>query len=112
MAKIIPSPVKELPGELVVSDPLTYPQLLEWREKLSEFVARAANERSDGIITECEHAWPAVFAVAEKITVKGFESMDPDKIPAAPRKQIDELLSHFIRELRIYISGEQKIPKD
>lgn len=109
---IIKSPVKELPGELVVSDPLTYPQLIEWRDKLSEFLAQAAQKDADHLKSEYEFAWPAIFAVAEKITIKGFESMDAEQIPSAPRKPIDELLAHLITELRKYIRGEESVPKD
>ena len=112
MGLIIKSPVKELPGELVVSDPLTYPQLIEWREKLSEFIAKAAMKDTDYLKSEYEFAWPAIFAVAEKITIKGFESMNVEQIPSAPRKPIDKLLAHLITELRVYIRGEESIPKD
>lgn len=107
--KIIKSPVARFPGHIVLYDPITYPQLIEWRDNNAKF--RECFDDKDKKLFEGEQfAWKAIFAVAEEVTIKGFESKDVDKIPSTPLALIDQLLAYLISEVRDHITKEEEVP--
>ena len=107
--KIIESPVARFPGSITLYDPITYPQLIEWRDNNTKFY-ECFNNKDKKIFEGEQFAWKAIFAVSEEVTIKGFESRDVDKIPSTPLSLIDELLAYLIGEIRKYIAKEEEVP--
>ena len=107
MSRIITSPVQEFPGTVTISEPVLYPQYLQYRRLMVE----SDQAHTDGRFVDQEiAAWGALVACIETFDVPGFESNDPTQFPASPRRAVIDLLQFIVGEVRKVIVGEEHIP--
>ncbi len=79
MAKIIESPVKRFPGKIVLSDPLTMPQYMEWVDAANAAEAEEHPAKKQGLYL------PGVLACVEKWELAGIpEHPTVENFPASP----------------------------
>ena len=78
MGKIVQSPVKRWPGQVVISDPLTFPQLLAWRTAIDNARDAGDSVRANaalipGIIA-CVEQWQLGGDFPASVTAETFPS--------------------------------------
>ena len=114
MSKTITSPVKRWPGTVVISDPLSYPQLLRFREALG--ATRTVKEDADG-----DPDWmavnyavlPGVMACIEEYHLQGFpEQVTLDTWPATPPVSSARLIAWLIEEINKLMAEADPDPNE
>ena len=95
MAKTIKSPVKKWPGEVVLSDPLTLPQVIKLQEALEEGKGLGEVTRA-----KYQYVWlPAIINCIEEVNLKGLNGLEADTFPGTPNKASAELFNWLLGEV-------------
>jgi hypothetical protein len=95
MPKRIESPVAHWPGYVMLSDPLTYPQVFAFEDAREA----AQNASKEGIQDwrRLQYLWlPGILACVEEWHLEGIENPTQDTFPATPAKSASELLAWLI----------------
>lgn len=109
MSKIITSPVKKWPGTVVISDPLTYPQLLAFRGSLEA----ARNGANDDWMAVNYAVLPGVTACIEEYHLQGFpEQPTADNWPATPPTSSARLIAWLIGEINALMAEAEPDPNE
>jgi hypothetical protein len=97
MSKVIKSPVKRFPGEVTLSDPLTFPQVFAIQDALAE----AGELGPDSNVMRYNRAiLPGVLECVEKWGLKNFpKDPTPDTFPATPSLASANLVAWLISEI-------------
>jgi hypothetical protein len=100
LSKVITSPVKRFSGTVVLSDPLTYPQVFAWEDTLED---SRTEEATKDVRRQIYSLLPGILACVEEWHLKGVpEHPTRDTFPATPNDPATELatwLVHSISEL-------------
>lgn len=118
MSKVCTSPVKKWPGTVVISDPLSYPQLLRFREALgiTKTVEKDADGDPDWVAVN--HAvLPGVMACIEEYHLQGFPEhptieTGPDAFPSTPPQSASRLLAWLINEINALMAEAEPDPNE
>ena len=107
MSKIIASPVKRWPGTVVISDPLSYPQLLRFREALG-----AVGGNDDWMAVNYA-VLPGVIACVEEYHLQGFpEQVTAESWPATPPASSARLIAWLINEINALMAEAEPDPNE
>lgn len=108
--KTIKSPSKKWPGEVVLSDPLTFPQVLKLEDALRE--AQAAGDNIS--LTRANYLLlPGILACVERFALEGFpEMVTADTFPATPRMESAQLIAWLIAEVMKLYRDAVEIPNE
>ncbi len=109
MSKTITSPVKRWPGTVIISDPLTYPQLITLDDALANLRATAEgdfrNPRARVAIL------PGILACVEEWHLDS--DFTPNPFPATPLKSSAELIFWLAKEITaLYEEAEEPTPNE
>ncbi len=110
MSKVIKSPVERWPGEVVLSDPLTFPQVFELRDALdaTEALENPSFERTNFTLL------PAALKCVERWNLQGFpENPTPTDFPASPKKARTDsatLIAWLIVEVGQLMTDAENVP--
>ena len=107
MSKVITSPVKRFPGTVVISDPLSYPQLLRFREALG-----AVGGNDDWMAVNYT-VLPGVMACIEEYHLQGFpEQVTLETFPATPPVSSAKLVAWLIGEINALMAEAEPDPNE
>ena len=107
MSKIVASPVKRWPGTVVISDPLSYPQLLRFREALGN-----VDGNNDWMAVNYA-VLPGVTACIEEYHLQGFpEQPTPENWPATPPTSSARLIAWLINEINALMAEAEPDPNE
>jgi len=108
LSKIIASPVKRWPGTVVISDPLSYPQLLRFREALGSI-----GSDTDDWMAVNYAVLPGVTACIEEYHLQGFpEQPTPENWPATPPQSSARLIAWLINEINVLMAEAEPDPNE
>lgn len=93
MSKTITSQVSRFPGTVILSDPLTFPQLIAYEDGMAKVREATRN------IERLSLAATAVCTCIEKWNIPGLEAVTPETFPATPIRAIDSLIAWLIKEI-------------
>jgi hypothetical protein len=127
MAKTITSPSKRWPGTVILSDPLSMPQVMAFedaiqnaREQAIEHGNTVTVKDKDGVEKEAANAMsarymngilPGICVCVEKWELQGLpEKVTPDIFPGSPKMDSAELLAWLIREITELYRGAETVP--
>ena len=104
--KEIKSPVEEFSGSVILSDPLTFPQVVKWVD------ASNAADAVENNVAAKRMAWlPGIFACVEEWHIEGIpEDVTPETFPCTPFKAALILTNWLIGEINAIIAGEDTNP--
>ncbi len=111
MPKTVYSKVAKFPGSVVLTDPLTLPQVLELEEGIDEHDALIdSGERSRAVLSKV--LVPTLCKVIVECHLQGWpEHPSLDTWPASPRGATADVTDWLIEEVRqIYIGDAQTVP--
>lgn len=107
MGKVVVSPVKRWPGEVVLHDPLSLPMVAALERAISN--ARALVDPTKGEIDAA--MLPGVLACVESVNLQGVPpALGVDNFPGSPRKSSAELFAWLLREVTVIYSEETADP--
>ena len=107
MSKVCVSPVKKWAGTVVISDPLSYPQLLRFREALG-----AVGGNDDWMAVNYA-VLPGVMACIEEYHLQGFpEQVTLDNFPATPPVSAARLVAWLIGEINALMAEAEPDPNE
>lgn len=108
MSKVITSPVKRFPGTVVISDPLTFPQVFAFGDALNAVDALGENPT---ILHVRATQLPGVLACVEEWKLENFPSnVTVDSFPATPPKSCAQLIAWLIGEISTLFREAEEIP--
>ena len=110
MSKVIVSPVKRFAGRVVLSDPLTMPQVMAFEDAMSE--AREMNE-AEGVLTSrrLHVILSGVIQCVEKWEVDGIpETVTPDTFPGTPKMPVARFIAWLVDELTTIYNEADEVP--
>lgn len=118
MSKVCTSPVKRFAGTVVISDPLSYPQLLRFREALD--ATTLVKEKADGDpdwVSVNHAALPGVMACVEEYHLQGFPEhptleTGPDAFPSTPPQSASRLLAWLVNEINALMAEAEPDPNE
>lgn len=99
------SPVDKFPGEVVLPDYLTMPQVIAWGDAVE-----AAHELGDKPRLDKFNACflPGIFACVQELRLDGFQQpVTPENFPGTPRRASAELVSWLIGLISALYNGEE-----
>ena len=110
MSKTIKSPVKQWPGEVVLADPLTFPQILAFEDAIGQVKAagnKITQARADGLTI------PGIIPCVEEWRLVGFPAeVTEATFPASPRVPCTQLIIWMVKELTVLFKDSETIPND
>lgn len=107
--KIIKSPSKKWPGEVQLSDPLTFPQVLAFEDALR--AVKTAKEDNLTLARANYLILPGVLACVERFNLAGLpDNISVDAFPATPRLASAQLVSWLIGEITALYNEAEEIP--
>jgi len=107
VSKVITSPVKKWPGMVVISDPLSYPQLLRFREALG-----AVGGNDDWMAVNYA-VLPGITACIEEYHLQGFpEQPSAENWPATPPVSSARLVAWLIGEINALMAEAEPDPNE
>lgn len=107
MSRQIVSPVKRLPGNVLLCDPLTFPQYRAFVEALDKAQKSELQSDYDASIL------PGIIACVERWEVSGFpEVVTPETFPATPRKASNQIITWLVREITKLIVEADEVPNE
>ena len=111
MPKTVVSPVKKWPGTVVISDPLSYPQLLRFREALG-----GVGSNDDWMAVNYA-VLPGVMACIEEYHLQGFPEhptleTGPDAFPSTPPRSASMLLGWLVDEINALMAEAEPDPNE
>lgn len=114
MPKTITSPVSYFPGTVILSEPLTYPQVIAVEDSISEVRKLTSGKKADEIsMAKIRYATlHGICSCVEKWELNGFGSLTPDTFPASPRVPADELIAWLQNEVVKLLTGADEIPNE
>ena len=96
MSKTIVSPVKRWPGHVVLADPLTFPQLIAFREALAKIGQGNGN---DWAVTNYT-ALSGVILCLEEVHLQGIpEGVTLETWPSTPPRSAARLIAWLLDEI-------------
>ncbi len=108
MGKIITSPVKKWPGNVILHDPLTGPMCVAFEDSLAAFNANIGEQsltKSDNLLL------PGILACIEKFELIGFpDPVTPQTFPFTPRLSSAKLVGWLVKEIQALYNEEIEIP--
>lgn len=105
MSKIITSPVKQFPGTVTISDPLSFPQSIAFEKAINE-----TSGREDMLQQEYDFAFiPVIISCVEEWNLNGFpDVVTADNFPSTPRVASNKLIAWLIEQiLSLFMEGEE-----
>ncbi len=108
MSKIITSPVKRFAGTVVLSDPLTYPQVFAFQDALEAVKALG----KDAHYLRVQYAaLPGILTCVEEWKLEGVpEHPTMDTFPASPRASAARLVLSLFREITALNDEAENVP--
>jgi hypothetical protein len=104
VSKVITSPIKRWPGEVVISDPLTFPQIIALDDAFAAVREHdtLTVDRTDALIL------PGVLRCVEEFRLAGFPPNPTyETFPATPRIASAQLIAWLINEImKLYKDAE------
>lgn len=110
MSKTILSPVGKFSGRVVLSDPLTMPQVMAFEDGMQE--ARVMDE-GKGVLTarRLHTILSAVIPCVEKWELAGLpEVVTPDTFPGTPKMAVAKLIAWIVEEITKLYNEADEIP--
>ncbi len=110
MSKILTSPVKKWPGEVILSDPLTFPQVFAFEDALG-----AAREQGENATVLRANAalLPGVIACVEEWHLANFpEHPTPETFPATPARASAQVVAWLVGEIGKLFSEAEEVPNE
>jgi hypothetical protein len=108
MSKTIKSPSKQWPGEVVLSDPLTFPQILAFEDAIGNVKAagnKVTQARADSLTI------PGIIPCVEVWRLEGFPTeVTEATFPASPRIPCTQLITWLVKELTVLFTDGNAIP--
>lgn len=104
MPRVVTCPVARWPGEVVLAEPMSWPQFLAWQRAVMN-----ANEviKAEGLQSEYDAAiCLGIAAVVLEWRLSGLNPPDAHGIPATPRQASNEFISWILREVSAIVVGE------
>ena len=104
MSKVISSPVQRWPGSVTLSDPLTFPQYIAWRDN-TQAAAKYVLDKGDSA-KQAEYDELVLGAVRpsiEKWDLGG--GFTPSPFPATPRPASSKLIAWLMAEVSAIANG-------
>lgn len=110
MSKTIVSPVKRWPGTVVISDPLTYPQVFAWRDAIQ--AAQVIEGETEVDVHARNYALlPGILACTEEWHLEKFpENLNADNFPATPPASANRLLAWLVNEINLLFQEADEVP--
>ena len=110
MSKIITSPVERFPGTVTLSDPLTYPQLIEY-VKARDTIAEQNEELT---MPEINYIWlKVIFDCVEEWRLENIPNeLTVDTFPSTPFNASTKLLSWLTQEVTDLIVKAEEVPNE
>ena len=104
MPRVVTCPVARWPGEVVLAEPMSWPQFLAWQRAVmnAEEVAKAEGLQSEYDAAICL----GIAAVVLEWRLGGLNPPDAHGVPATPRHSSNEFISWFLREVFAIVKGE------
>lgn len=110
MSKIITSPVKKWPGTVVLSDPLTFPQLFAFEDAINavrEGAEGMTNDKADGLLL------PGILACVEEFQLTGFPAHPTfETFPSTPRIASNRLIAWLAKEITALYQEAETVPNE
>ena len=108
MSKVITSPVKRFSGTVILSDPLTYPQIFAWQDAIED--SNAEEARKD-VRRQIYALLPGILKCVEEWQLKGVpEHPTRDTFPATPDGPATELVTWLVREITTLHDEAENVP--
>ena len=103
MSKVVLSPIKEFPGQVVLFDPLNMHQVLAWEHGIKD-----AKLTEGATLSEVNAAYlPGIIACVQKWELSGVPNdPTPDNFPMSPRISTAKLIDWLIGEISKVYFGE------
>lgn len=105
MSKTILSPVAKWKGSVTLSDPLTFPQSIEFEDAIKK-----AAEITGDIARYHAALIPGICACVEKWELEGLSNVSADNFPSTPRLSAVKLISWLVTEIGALYSEGEEIP--
>ena len=108
MSKVITSPVKRFSGTVVLSDPLTYPQVFAFQDTLEAIEELG----KDAHYLRVQYAaLPGILKCVEEWHLENVpEHPQIESFPASPRNSAARLLSWLFREITALNDEAENVP--
>ena len=108
MSKIVTSPSPIWTGTVVLSDPLTFPQLLAFEEAIGK-VKMAGNKVTQARADS--YAIPGIIPCALEWHLSNFPSeVTENNFPASPRIECTKLVTWLVREITALLLEAESVP--
>jgi len=110
MSKKIESPVDRFPGHVILSDPLTYPQVFAFEDAIK--AANEQREKDPENFGRMFYCWlPGILPCVEEWHIKGIpEHPTQDTFPATPRLAAANLMGWLVGELTVLQVEAEVVP--
>ena len=109
MPKRIESPVKRFTGYVILSDPLSFPQVVAYQDALI-----AAQELGETTWSKIRHAvLPGILACVQEWGLEGVpEAPGVDTFPATPLQSAGKLVEWLQNEITALLQEEETVPNE
>ena len=109
MPKRIESPVKRFPGYVILSDPLSFPQVIAYQDGIS-----AAMELGEATWSKIRHAvLPGILACVQEWGLEGVPDMPGvDTFPATPLQSAGKLVEWLQNEITALLQEAETVPNE
>lgn len=104
MPRTVTCPVARWPGEVVLAEPLSWPQYLAWQRATLD--ASAVVDAGKTLAEWYAAYLPCVSAIVVEWRLRGLNPPTADGIPATPIQDACALLAWLVREIRAVVVGE------
>ena len=108
MSRVIESPVKRFSGTVVLSDPLTYPQVFAFGDALEE---SRTEEAMRDVRRQIYALLPGVLACVEEWHLENVPAHPArDTFPATPSKPAAQLAAWLVNEITALYDEAENVP--
>lgn len=108
MSKTINSPIQKWPGEVVICDPLSFPQVFAFGDGME--AVRALGE-TPNLLKARAAMLPGIIACVEEWKLEGFPSTPtPETFPATPVRSAAQLIAWLTGEISALFDEANEIP--
>ena len=105
MSKAIISPVARFSGTVIISDPLTLPQVVALEAAIASAQEARTEAESDSLLL------PGLLICVEKWELDHLpKTVTADTFPGSPRDACKELVAWLTREVMAIFRGETELP--
>lgn len=110
MSKTLTSPVKRWPGTIILSDPLSMDQVIEFNRAIDNAKLFDSNNQ---LFEYANALTPGIFACVEKWDLIGLERLIEKKsLPGTPAKDSTLLMSWLIKSITELFNEAEEIPNE